>query len=106
MIEAKDEMLRHSNVKERLERLRKLEWIEHLRRFHSDFENKEFLNWTCVSHENINYEKVMMGFWTYNTVSRFGRNSHLQDHYVAYQGSFILRMITMPHTLQCIGNSV
>ena len=53
------EMLRHSNVKERLERLRKLSGkVEHLRRFHSDFENKEFLNWTCVSHENINYEKL------------------------------------------------
>ena len=45
------DMLRHSNVKERLERLRKLSGkIEHLRRFHSDFENKEFLDWTCVSH--------------------------------------------------------
>ena len=41
------DMLRHSNVKERLDRLRKISGkIEHLRRFHSDFENKEFLQWT------------------------------------------------------------
>ena len=91
-VEALAEMLRHSNVKERLERLRKLSGkVEHLRRFHSDFENKEFLNWTCVSHENINYEKVMIEGAGHITQLVDWCNSHLQDHYVAYQGKFYFK---------------
>ena len=56
-----EQLLKHANVKERLERLRKISGkVEQLRRFHSDFENQEFLNWTKIQHENINYDKTFL----------------------------------------------
>ena len=87
-VEALVEMLRHSNVKERLERLRKLSGKVDV--FIVTLKNKEFLNWTCVSHENINYEKVMIEGAGHITQLVDWCNSHLQDH-VAYQGKFYFK---------------
>lgn len=86
------DMLRHSNVKERLDRLRKISGkIEHLRRFHSDFDNKEFLKWTPISHEDINYEKIIVASAGYVTQLVDWCNTHCQDYYVAYQGNFYFK---------------
>tara|TARA_B100000963_G_C22125254_1_gene450831 strand:+ start:192 stop:500 length:309 start_codon:yes stop_codon:yes gene_type:complete len=87
------EMLKHSNVKERLKRLREISGkVEHLRRFHSDFENKEFLKWTPITHEDINYDRLIL-FQKAGYVTQLVDwcNTHCQDHYVAYQGKFYFK---------------
>jgi len=43
-------------TKAKLERLRKLAAKSSKRRFHADFDDAEYTNWTSISHENIDYE--------------------------------------------------
>ena len=48
---------RNHNTRALLDRLRKIEGkARNRRKFFSDFENKEFLNWTSVSKENIKFK--------------------------------------------------
>ena len=103
-----EQLLKHANVKERLERLRKISGkVEQLRRFHSDFENQEFLNWTKIQHENINYDKIM--------IQGAGYVTHLVDWCVIIivpiimlhiKDICILSQKLMLLTLQWCGNSV
>lgn len=82
-----EQLLKHANVKERLKRLRKISGkLEQLRRFHSDFENQEFLNWTKIQHENINYDKIMIQGAGYVTHLVDWCNNNCTDNYVAYKG--------------------
>jgi hypothetical protein len=86
------ELMRHSNVKKRLERLRKLQnKVKNLRRFHSDFENKEFLEWTAMSHDDINYDKLLVKGAGHVTQLVDWCNTHCKDFYVAYQGKLYFK---------------
>ena len=55
-----EQLLKHANVKKVGTSKKDMEEVEQLRRFHSDFENQEFLNRTKIQHENINYDKIMI----------------------------------------------
>jgi len=89
------ELMRHANVKRRLDRLRALQGkTKDLRQFHSDFENYEFLKWTCLSHDDINYEKLLVSGAGYVVQLVDWCNSHCADYYVAYQGKLYFKSET------------
>ena len=51
------ELIRRSRVQERLARLRKIAQPKKVkRRFASEFENEEYLKWTRISSDNVDYE--------------------------------------------------
>ena len=51
------ELIRRSRVQERLARLRKITQPKEVkRRFASDFDNDDYLKWTAISSEKIDYE--------------------------------------------------
>lgn len=80
-------MLRHSNVKERLDRLRAIRGeIRTRRKFFSDFSNKEFLEWTAVSKENIKFEGELVPGSGVLTELIDWCNDNCDSHYVAYRG--------------------
>ena len=80
-------MLRHSNVKERLDRLRAIRGeIRTRRKFFSDFSNKEFLEWTSVSKENIKFEGELVPGSGVLTELIDWCNDNCESHYVAYRG--------------------
>ena len=80
-------MLKHSNVKERLDRLRAIQGkIDYRRKFLSDFNNKEFLEWTPVSKENIKFENELVPGSGVLTELIDWCNENCSGHYVAYRG--------------------
>ena len=86
-IKMSNSMLRHSNVKERLDRLRAIRGeIRTRRKFFSDFSNKEFLEWTSVSKENIKFEGELVPGSGVLTELIDWCNDNCESHYVAYRG--------------------
>jgi hypothetical protein len=79
--------IRKSNTKELLERLRSIRGeIRDRRKFFSDFKNKEFLNWTPVSKENIKFEKELVPGSGVLTELIDWCNSNCEGYYVAHRG--------------------
>lgn len=80
-------MLKHSNVRERLDRLRQIRGeIRDRRKFFSDFQNNEFLNWNRVSKENIKFEKELVPGSGALTELIDWANDNCEGYYVAYRG--------------------
>lgn len=80
-------MLKHSNVKERLNRLREISGdIQNRRKFFNDFDNNEFLKWTAVSKDDIKFKFELVPGSGVLTELIDWCNGNCKGHYVAYRG--------------------
>lgn len=61
--------------------------IRDRRKFFSDFDNKEFLNWTPVSKDGIKFEKELVPGSGMLIELIDWCNSNCDGYYVAYQGA-------------------
>jgi hypothetical protein len=88
-------LLRHSNVKERLERLRKLQGkVEHLRKFAKEFDNDEFLQWDKVEVSDLRFDNEIVPGAGVLTQLIDWCNDNCSDSYVAYRGDFFFKSPT------------
>lgn len=82
-----DKLLKHSNVKERLDRLRAIRGeIRTRRKFFSDFESNEFLKWTPVSKDDIKFKFELVPGSGVLTELIDWCNDNCNGYYVAYRG--------------------
>lgn len=85
-------LLRHSNVKERLERLRKLQGkVEHLRKFAKEFDNDEFMHWNKVEVSSLKFENEMIPGAGVLTQLVDWCNENCTESYVAFRGDFYFK---------------
>ncbi|MDA9374078.1 hypothetical protein N9R43_01715 [bacterium] len=78
---------RRSNTKALLDRLRKIRHAtKDRRKFHSDFENKEFFNWTPVSKESIKFDAELVPGSGVLTQLIDWCNDNCGGYYVAHRG--------------------
>ena len=81
-------LIRRGRSKELLDRLRAIKGnIRDRRKFFSDFKNKEFLEWTCVSKENIKFETELVPGSGVLTELIDWCNDNCGGYYVAHRGS-------------------
>lgn len=80
-------MRKESNTRNLLDRLRVLRGdIRDRRKFFSDFENREFFNWTKVSKEGIKFEKELVPGSGVLTELIDWANDNCEGYYVAHRG--------------------
>lgn len=78
---------RNSKTRDLLDRLRIIRGeVRDRRKFFSDFNNREFLNWTPVSKENIKFEGELVPGSGVLTELIDWCNDKCEGHYVAYRG--------------------
>jgi len=84
---------RNHNTRALLDRLRKIEGkARNRRKFFSDFENKEFLNWTSVSKENIKFTNEIVPGSGLLTELIDWCNDTCEGSYVAHRGSLYFEL--------------